>query len=89
MDMRDDIAHVRTRFLLQRHQELRRRAVADFILSTAQTAVELRRCLESRANFGKPSKPLDEAIAYLEAEIQKRFRETFGRELFNEPIAEN
>jgi hypothetical protein len=59
----------------------RQAAMAEFVLSVAQAAATLQRCLETARVLGwsRPASPMADAMAGI---IEQEFRKQFGRELF-------
>jgi hypothetical protein len=61
----------------------RQAAMAEFVLSVAQAAATLQRCLETARALGwsRPASPMADAMAGI---IEREFRKQFGRELFEQ-----
>jgi hypothetical protein len=72
------------RKLLDEHPDLRSRAIADFVLSVAQTAAELNKLLVYKLDYGLRAESLDDNVAYLTEAICLRFRQCLGQELFEQ-----
>ena len=68
------------RFLVSQHKIIRQKSVADFIASTAQTAIDMRSLIEMQLD-GDSSKETQSTIDYLERIIEKAYTEAFGTDL--------
>lgn len=71
----------RRRIMLAEFPTLRQQAIADFVLSTASAANDLREFVKHRQQGVKLSPEAVEAARYLEDVIRCRYRECFGCEL--------
>jgi len=71
----------RRRTMLAEFPTLRQQAIADFVLSTASAANDLRELVKLRQRGVKPSPAAVEAARYIEDMIRGRYRECFGCEL--------
>lgn len=78
----DRLTDARTREYLARSPMARQRAVAEFVLSTAQIASDLKRFCDLADSMNKPSRDLEMAIAQAETMIAEQFRAKMGREMF-------
>lgn len=71
----------RRRKILAEFPTLRQQAIADFVLSTASAANDLREVVTLRQHGVNPSHEAMEAARYIEDMIRCRYRECFGSEL--------
>lgn len=71
----------RRRKILAEYPTLRQQAIADFVLSTASAANDLRKVVTLIQQGVNPSHEAMEAARYIEDIIRCRYRECFGSDL--------